>query len=97
MQNTLTHNAAPTAASSRMAWRRQAAGLGCALAFAGLSAVPAVASAADAPQCELDPPIRFGGMNWETNLVLVELERDIAGKGYGCESEVLRRGTLPAL
>src|SRR5690554_5144578 len=97
MQNTLTHNAAPTAASTRMGWRRHAAALGCALAFAGLSAVPAVASAADAPQCELDRPIRFGGMNWETNLVLVELERYIADKGYGCESEVLPVETLPAL
>src|SRR5690554_1187813 len=97
MQNTLTHNAAPTAASTRTGWRRHAAALGCALAFAGLSAVPAVASAADAPQCELDRPIRFGGMNWETNLVLVELERYIADKGYGCESEVLPVETLPAL
>lgn len=79
------------------AWRPRALALGGALAFAGLSAMPGLVSAAEAPQCELDRPILFGGMNWETNLVLVELERFIADKGYGCKSEVLPVETLPAL
>lgn len=71
--------------------------LGMALAFAGLGLAPAAANAADTPQCELDRPIRFGGMNWESNLVLVEVERYIAQKGYGCKSEVMPVETLPAL
>ncbi|MGA0583803.1 MAG: ABC transporter substrate-binding protein [Castellaniella sp.] len=53
--------------------------------------------AAEAPQCELDRSVRFGGMNWESNLVLVEVERFIAKHGYGCDSEVLPTETLPAL
>ncbi|MER1966249.1 ABC transporter substrate-binding protein [Castellaniella sp. GW247-6E4] len=62
-----------------------------------LGGVPLVAQAADTPQCELDRPMRFGGMNWESNLVLVEVERFIIKHGYGCESEVLPTETLPAL
>ncbi len=76
---------------------RFALGLGLATAMLGLSGLSNVAVAADGPQCELDRPIKFGGMNWESNLVLVEVERFIADKGYGCKSEVLPTETLPAL
>src|SRR5690606_26589186 len=58
---------------------------------------PSVSRAADAPQCERDRAVRFGGLNWESNLVLVEVERFIAKHGYGCDSEVLPTETLPAL
>ncbi|NYT59695.1 ABC transporter substrate-binding protein [Alcaligenaceae bacterium] len=71
--------------------------LGLSAAALGLSAGVNVAQAADAPACELDRPVKFGGMNWESNLVLVEVERFIADKGYGCKSEVLPTETLPAL
>lgn len=47
--------------------------------------------------CELDRSVRFGGMNWESNLVLTEVERFIADKGYGCKTEVISVETLPAL
>lgn len=86
-----------SATRGRQTLRRHARALGMALALAGLGTVPAVASAAEAPQCELDRPVRFGGMNWETNLVLVEIERFIADKAYGCKSEVVPVETLPAL
>ncbi|OZI42085.1 glycine/betaine ABC transporter substrate-binding protein [Bordetella genomosp. 5] len=59
-------------------------------AFAG------AAQAADA-KCELDRPIKFGGMNWESNLVITDVERFIMEKGYGCKTEVLPTETLPAL
>ena len=65
-------------------------------AAALLLAVAGTAHAADA-QCELDRPIRFGGMNWESNLVLVDVERFIMEKGYGCATETLPTETLPAL
>ena len=78
-------------------FKKTAIGLGLASAALGLSTVGNVAQAADAPACELDRPIKFGGMNWESNLVLVEVERFIADKGYGCKSEVLPTETLPAL
>ena len=60
------------------------------LAFAG------TAQAADA-QCEIDRPVKFGGMNWESNLVLVDVQRFIMEKGYGCKTETLPTETLPAL
>lgn len=78
-------------------WSKSVLGLALAAALASLSAAPTAARAADAPQCELDRPLRFGGMNWESNLVLVEVERFIARHGYGCDSEVLPTETLPAL
>ncbi|AEC20175.1 putative glycine betaine/choline/proline transport system substrate-binding protein [Pusillimonas sp. T7-7] len=78
-------------------FKKTAIGLGLAAAALGLSAAGNVAQAADGPACELDRPIKFGGMNWESNLVLVEVERFIADKGYGCKSEVLPTETLPAL
>lgn len=55
------------------------------------------AQAAGAPQCELKRPINFGGMNWESNLILVDIERFILEKGYGCKTETLPTETLPAL
>lgn len=66
--------------------------LAAAAAFACAGAVHAAPA-----QCELDRPVRFGGMNWESNLVLVEIERFIMEKGYGCQTEVLPTETLPAL
>lgn len=71
--------------------------LGLTMAAAMASFVPTMAQAADTVQCELDRPMRFGGMNWESNLVLVEVERMIIKNGYGCDSEVLPTETLPAL
>ncbi|HLU78661.1 MAG TPA: ABC transporter substrate-binding protein [Burkholderiaceae bacterium] len=67
------------------------------LAVAASALVPFTAQAAEAPQCELDRPMRFAGMNWESNLVLVEVERHIIKHAYGCDSEVLPVETLPAL
>src|SRR5690606_3274909 len=97
MHNNLTSTAAPAAGKAQSGWRRSAAALSCALPLAGFAAVTTAANAAEAPQCELDRPNRFAGMNWETNLVLVEIERYIAEKGYGCKSEVMPVETLPAL
>lgn len=66
-------------------------------AAAAMCALTGVAQAADAPQCELDRTIKFGGMNWETNLILVEVQRFIMEKGYGCKTDTLPTETLPAL
>jgi glycine betaine/proline transport system substrate-binding protein len=52
---------------------------------------------ASAQKCEVDRPVAFGGMSWESNLVLAEIERFIMEKGYGCETEILPTETLPAL
>lgn len=97
-QAALAVNAIPRqSAPSGSRFSRLALSLGLATAMLGLSGITTVAAAADTPQCELDRPIKFGGMNWESNLVLVEVERFIADKAYGCKSEVLPTETLPAL
>ncbi|KAG1225494.1 hypothetical protein G6F68_019916 [Rhizopus microsporus] len=66
-------------------------------AAAVLFAFAGAAQAADAPQCEIKRPVNFGAMNWESNLVLVDVERFIMEKGYGCKTETLPTETLPAL
>ncbi len=85
----------PTKSQTRPARRLHGLVLAGAVALSSLVATPALA--AGEPQCELDRPMRFAGMNWETNLVLVEVERFIVEKGYGCKSEVVPVETLPAL
>src|SRR5690606_3558822 len=91
-----THRAFSSNAISS-SFKKSVLGLGLAAALLGLSAGANVAQAADGPACELDRPVKLGGMNWESNLVLVEVERFIMDKGYGCKSEVLPTETLPAL
>jgi glycine betaine/proline transport system substrate-binding protein len=90
-----SHHAFPSNAPSRLS--RLALGFSLAAALFGFYSVGNTAHAAEPPQCEIDRPVKFGGMNWESNLVLVEVERFIADKGYGCKSEVLPTETLPAL
>ncbi|MBV7483904.1 ABC transporter substrate-binding protein [Bordetella sp. BOR01] len=50
---------------------------------------------AQAPACELDRPMKFGGMNWESNLMLVGVQRYIVEHGYGCQTAVEQGDTLP--
>ena len=55
------------------------------------------AAAADAPACEVEDTVKFGGMNWESNLILADVERYILEKGYGCKTEMVPTETLTAL
>lgn len=50
---------------------------------------------AQSPTCELDRPVKFGGMNWESNLMLVGVERYIVEHGFGCKTQVEQGDTLP--
>lgn len=84
-------------ASVTSPFRRFALGLSAVALVLGFSTAASVAHAASAPKCEVDRPVKFGGMNWESNLVLVEVQRFILDKGYACKSEVLPTETLPAL
>lgn len=52
---------------------------------------------ADEPVCEVDRTINFGGMSWESNLVLTDVHRFILENGYGCKTDTLPTETLPAL
>ncbi|MGE8570303.1 MAG: glycine/betaine ABC transporter substrate-binding protein, partial [Achromobacter sp.] len=56
-----------------------------ALAFIAPAAAAAPSSA---PTCEVDRPVRFSGLNWESNLVLAGIERYVLEHGYGCKTSV---------
>ncbi len=49
------------------------------------------------PVCEVDRPVRFSGLNWESNLLMVNIERFILEKGYGCKTQIESGETLAML
>lgn len=49
------------------------------------------------PQCEVDTPVRFSGLNWESNLLLVGIEKFIVEHGYGCKTSTEPGETLAML
>ena len=67
-----------------------------ALALTATLLAPAAAHAAK-PVCEVDRPVRFSGLNWESNLVLAGIERYVMEHGYGCKTSVEIGETLPML
>lgn len=66
----------------------------CALAFSLLA--PRAGFAAE-PSCEIDRPVMFGGLDWDSNAFQTELARIILERGYGCETDVLPGSTLPLI
>jgi len=88
------HNRAALAAVYARRLARTVSALGLLLVLTGLGGV---ARAQSSPVCELDRPVRFSGSNWESNLVLSEIERFIMEKGYGCAAEVLPTESLIAV
>ncbi|KOF52817.1 MULTISPECIES: ABC transporter substrate-binding protein [unclassified Achromobacter] len=69
-----------------------------ALARAAAAAVLCAAPAAHAAAaCEVSRPVRFSGLNWESNLVLAGIERFVLEHGYGCKTTVEIGETLPML
>lgn len=60
-----------------------------------IGTVMSVNAHAQSPTCELDRPMKFGGMNWESNQILVNVERYIVEHGYGCQTQVEQGDTLP--
>ena len=68
-----------------------------ALALAATLLAPAAQAASSAPTCEVNRPIRFSGLNWESNLVLAGIERYVLEHGYGCKTTVEIGETLPML
>ncbi len=81
--------------TDKTAWKITSfAVVGTALGFA-LMAGPLHAAAPG--QCELKHPVRFAGLNWESVLILTEIERFIVEKGYGCKTDVIPTDPVPAL
>jgi glycine betaine/proline transport system substrate-binding protein len=97
MSTRVNHSHISFSANAPSQFTRIALGLATAAALFGIGSISNNAYAAETPQCEINRPLKFGGMNWESNLVLVEVERLIAEQGYGCKTEVLSVETLPAL
>jgi len=85
------HKLSLSSVQQRRVVQRWGVVLGLSLALVGFG------SAAQAQSCELNRPVLFGGMSWESNLVITEIERFILEKGYGCATDVLPTETLTAL
>jgi len=64
--------------------------------FLASVAVSASAQAA-APKCEINRPIVFAGLDWDSNTLHVDVARFILEKGYGCETDVMNGTSLPLL
>lgn len=61
------------------------------------AALLAPGTAAAAPACEIDRPVVFAGLDWDSNAFHVAVARFILDKGYGCASDVLPGTTIPLL
>ncbi|SDR28387.1 ABC transporter substrate-binding protein [Pseudovibrio sp. Tun.PSC04-5.I4] len=62
-------------------------------------ALPFAVSAAEAadPVCEVDRPIVFAGLDWDSNAFHTSVAQFIAEKGYGCETDVIPGSTIPLM
>lgn len=63
--------------------------------FLGL-ALP-LASSAKAFACEIERPVRFAGLDWDSNRFHSAVAAFIVKHGYGCETEILPGTTIPLL
>ncbi|MEQ9112309.1 MAG: ABC transporter substrate-binding protein [Rhodospirillaceae bacterium] len=57
----------------------------------------ALCSIGPAAACELNRPIVFAGMDWQSNAFHTAVAQFILEEGYGCETEVLPGTTIPLL
>ena len=57
-----------------------------ALALTAALLAPPAQAASPTATCEVDRPVRFSGLNWESNLVLAGIERYVLEHGYGCKT-----------
>ena len=63
---------------------------------AGLGlATPALAQ--DAPKCELDRPVMFGSLNWDSAQFHGAVAKYILENGYGCETDSIPGDTIPLI
>jgi glycine betaine/proline transport system substrate-binding protein len=68
--------------------------LATAVSAVAISIISQQAIAADA-QCELDRPVVFAGLDWDSNAVHTAIAQFIFEEGYGCETDVLPGSTIP--
>lgn len=70
--------------------------IACTLAIAAACASPTLALAAS-PKCEVDRPVVFAGLDWDSNTFHNAIARFIVEKGYGCKTETIPGSTIPLL
>ena len=67
-----------------------------AIAFVAVcAAFPALAQ--DTPQCELDRPVMFGSLNWDSAQFHGAVAEYIVKHGYGCETDSIPGDTIPLI
>lgn len=47
--------------------------------------------------CEIDRPIIFAGLDWDSNAIHTEIARFILEKGYNCKTDIIPGTTIPLL
>jgi ABC-type proline/glycine betaine transport system permease subunit/ABC-type proline/glycine betaine transport system substrate-binding protein len=47
--------------------------------------------------CDVERPVMFGGLDWDSNAFHTELARVILERGYGCKTDVLPGSSIPLL
>ena len=58
---------------------------------------PALAATPAAAECEIDRPVVFAGLDWDSNAFHTALARFVIEEGYGCRTDVIPGSTLPLL
>jgi glycine betaine/proline transport system substrate-binding protein len=70
--------------------------LAAAASAAAISLLSQSAVAADA-KCELDRPVVFAGLDWDSNAVHNAIAQFIVEEGYGCNTDVIPGSTIPLM
>lgn len=62
-------------------------------------ALPFAVSSAEAadPVCEIDRPVVFAGLDWDSNAFHNSVAEFIVSKGYGCETDAIPGSTIPLM
>jgi glycine betaine/proline transport system substrate-binding protein len=62
-----------------------------------VAAVASPALAQDAAQCEIDRPVMFGSLNWDSAQFHTAVAEYIIRNGYGCETDDIPGDTIPLI
>lgn len=65
--------------------------------FATVLTVVLLRFTSGAAACDVDRPVMFAGLDWQSNAFHTEVARFILEQGYGCETDVLPGTTIPLL
>ncbi|MGE0723704.1 MAG: ABC transporter substrate-binding protein [Alphaproteobacteria bacterium] len=68
-----------------------------ALSAAVLAAVCSAPAGAQETKCDIDRPIVFGGLDWDSNAFHTALAQAILTRGYGCKVDTVPGTTIPLI